>query len=63
MPPAGKFADAARAWNRHSIGERGEVYRMIVGDGAPNFRTISDFCKRPLSELQGLFVQVLKLCA
>lgn len=34
-----------------------------MGDDVPNFRTISDFRKLHLAELQGLFVQVLKLCA
>src|SRR5882724_10209521 len=43
--------------------ERDAAYRVIVGDDAPNFRTISDFRKLHLSELQGLFVQVLQLCA
>ena len=43
--------------------ERDAAYRVIVGDDAPNFRTISDFRKLHLAELQGLFVQVLKLCA
>ena len=35
---------------------------MIVAGDAPDFRTISDFRKRHLSALKGLFVQVLKLC-
>ncbi len=43
--------------------ERDAAYRVIVGNDAPNFRTISDFRKLHLSELQGLFVQVLQLCA
>ena len=43
--------------------ERDAAYRVIVGDDVPNFRTISDFRKLHLSELQGLFVEVLKLCA
>ncbi len=43
--------------------ERDAAYRVIVGDDVPNFRTISDFRKLHLSELQGLFVQVLQLCA
>lgn len=45
------------------LSERDAAYRVIVGDDVPNFRTISDFRKLHLSELQGLFVQVLKLCA
>jgi transposase/predicted nucleic acid-binding Zn-ribbon protein len=34
----------------------------IVGLDAPDFRTISDFRKRHLKALAGLFAQVLKLC-
>jgi transposase len=34
----------------------------IVALAAPDFRTVSDFRKRHLRALQGLFVQVLKLC-
>ncbi len=43
--------------------ERDAAYRVIVGDDVPDFRTISDFRKLHLPELQGLFVEVLKLCA
>jgi transposase len=43
--------------------ERDAAYRVIVGEDVPNFRTISDFRKLHLAELQGLFVQVLRLCA
>ena len=43
--------------------ERDAAYRVIVGDDVPNFRTISDFRKLHLSEFQGLFVKVLRLCA
>ena len=43
--------------------ERDAAYRVIVGDDVPNFRTISDFRKVHLAELEGLFVEVLKLCA
>lgn len=43
--------------------ERDVAYRVIVGEDVPNFRTISDFRKLHLPELQGLFVEVLKLCA
>ncbi len=42
--------------------ERDAAYRVLVHDDAPNFRTISDFRKLHLSELEGLFVQVLRLC-
>ena len=37
-------------------------YKVIVGNDIPNFRTISDFRKLHLKELQQLFVQVLQLC-
>jgi transposase len=39
------------------------AYRVIVGGDIPDFRTISDFRKRHLAALEGLFVDVLKLCA
>ena len=39
------------------------AYRVIVGEDIPDFRTISDFRKRHLAALEGLFVDVLKLCA
>jgi transposase len=42
--------------------ERDAAYRVIVQDDVPDFRTISDFRKLHLSELEGLFVQVLRLC-
>jgi len=42
--------------------ERDAAYRVIAGDDVPNFRTISDFRKIHLAALQGLFVQVLRLC-
>jgi transposase len=37
--------------------------RVIVGEGIPDFRTISDFRKVHLARLEALFVEVLKLCA
>lgn len=37
-------------------------FKVIVGDDIPNFRTISDFRKLHLKELQQLFVQILQLC-
>lgn len=37
-------------------------FRVLVSDDIPNFRTISDFRKLHLKELQQLFVQVLQLC-
>jgi len=37
-------------------------FKVIVGDDIPNFRTISDFRKLHLNEVQLLFVQVLRLC-
>jgi hypothetical protein len=36
--------------------------RIIVGDDIPDFRTISDFRKTHLTQLESLFVEVLKLC-
>jgi transposase len=42
--------------------ERDAAWRVIVQDDVPNFRTISDFRKLHLTELEGLFVQVLRLC-
>src|SRR3981189_3614067 len=37
--------------------------RVIGGEDAPGFRTISDFRKAHLVRLEALFVEVLKLCA
>ena len=37
--------------------------RIIVGEDVPDFRTISDFRRIHLARLEGLFVDVLKLCA
>jgi transposase len=42
--------------------ERDAAWRVIVQNDVPNFRTISDFRKLHLKELEGLFVQVLRLC-
>src|SRR3972149_6105200 len=39
------------------------TFRVMVGEDIPNFRTISDFRKLHLKELEGLFVQGLRLCA
>jgi len=41
--------------------ERADFMMIVAGD-VPDFRTISDFRKRHLKALAGLFVQVLKLC-
>jgi len=38
------------------------TFKVIVGEDIPDFRTISDFRKLHLKELQQLFVQVLQLC-
>jgi transposase len=38
------------------------TFRAIVGDNIPNWRIISDFRKLHIKELEGLFVQILKLC-
>jgi len=43
--------------------ETDAAFRVLVGDDIPDFRTISDFRKRHLTALEGLFVDVLKLCA
>jgi transposase len=37
-------------------------FMMIVAFDPPDFRTISDFRKRHLKALSGLFVQILRLC-
>jgi transposase len=42
--------------------ERDAAWRVIVQDDVPNFRTISDFRKLHLKELEELYVQVLRLC-
>jgi hypothetical protein len=38
------------------------AFRAIVGDGIPDFRTISEFRRRHLNHFQHLFVEVLRLC-
>lgn len=38
-------------------------FMAVTAMGKPDFRTISDFRKRHLAALSGLFTQVLKLCA
>lgn len=38
-------------------------FRVIVSEEVPDFRTISDFRKLHLTALEGLFVEVLRLCA
>jgi transposase len=42
--------------------ERDAAWRVIVQADVPDFRTISNFRKLHLKELEGLFVQVLWLC-
>lgn len=37
-------------------------FRMLAANNAPNFRTIADFRKEHLAALDGLFLQVLRLC-
>jgi len=37
-------------------------FMAVTGLNQPDFRTVSDFRKRHLGALSGLFVQVLKLC-
>jgi transposase len=41
--------------------ERNLAFRAIVGDGPPDFRTISDFRKIHLAAFEKLFVEVLRL--
>ena len=41
--------------------ERDAGYRVVSGDGQPNFRTISEFRRIHLKVLGGLFVQVLRI--
>ena len=43
-----------------ACGERADFMMIVAGD-APDFRTISEFRRRHLKALGGLFVQVLKL--
>lgn len=38
------------------------AFRAIVGDNIPDWRTIRDFRKLHIKELEGLFIQVLKQC-
>jgi hypothetical protein len=38
------------------------TFRAIVGDNVPDWRTISDFRRLHIKELEGLFVEVLKIC-
>jgi transposase len=44
-----------------ACGERVDFMAIVALD-APDFRTVSDFRKRHLKGLEGLFVQVLRLC-
>lgn len=38
------------------------AFRVLAGGNEPDFRTVSDFRKRHLAAISGLFVQVLRLC-
>ena len=38
------------------------AFRLLAANNSPDFRTISDFRKRHLAALRGLFLQVLSLC-
>ena len=42
--------------------EEDVAFRVLAANNTPDFRTISDFRKRHLCELAGLFVDVLRLC-
>ena len=37
-------------------------FRMLAANNTPNFRTIADFRKEHIAALDGLFLQVLRLC-
>jgi transposase len=38
------------------------AFRVLAANNTPDFRTLSDFRKRHLAALEGLFVQVLRCC-
>lgn len=38
------------------------AFRVIVGEDLPDFRTVSEFRRRHLEQVQHLFVEVLRLC-
>ena len=42
--------------------EEDVAFRILAANNFPDFRTISDFRKRHLKALKGLFVEVLRLC-
>jgi len=42
--------------------EEDVAFRVLAANNRPDFRTISDFRKEHLKALEGLFLQVLKLC-
>ncbi len=42
--------------------EEDVAYRVLAAGNQPDFRTISDFRKRHLKALQGLFIQILRMC-
>ena len=42
--------------------EEDVAFRVLAVENRPDFRTISDFRKRHLKALAGIFIQVLKLC-
>src|SRR5438132_7068258 len=56
------YARGIYAWRRirRAAAERGDFMMIVAGD-PPDFRTISEFRRRHLKALAGLFVQVLKL--
>ncbi len=42
--------------------EEDVAFRVLAANNTPDFRTLADFRKRHLAALNGLFVQVLRLC-
>ena len=38
------------------------AFRVLSGGQFPDFRTLSDFSKQHLEALQGLFLEVLRMC-
>jgi transposase len=51
---------SSRKIARHAVED--VAFRMLAANNAPDFRTISEFRRRHLAALRGLFLQVLRLC-
>ena len=56
------YCNGVYSSRRIAKGARERVDSELVGLDPPDFRTVSDFRKRHLKALAGLFAQVLKLC-